>query len=160
MGHALAQLKLVKDDIWAQGVLLKLGLARVKTSAENAHMADEMLALEAAARKDKIGIWADDAYQILTPEEAQDALGDFAIVEGRIESVALKKNRIYINFGKDWKSDFTVSIAPEDKRAFSKVKLDLLNMGGTRVRARGWLRDYNGAYMEVTHPAALEIIKE
>ena len=159
MGHMLAHIKLAQDDIWVQGVLLKLGLARVKTTAENAHMASEMLALEAAAREDGIGIWAEDGYGILSDDVAEAAIGTFAIVEARVESVALKKNRVYINFGKDWKKDFTVSVAPEDKRKFSKAKMDLLGLGGETIRARGWIREYNGPYMEITHPEAIEIIE-
>ncbi|MFK7840605.1 MAG: thermonuclease family protein [Bdellovibrionales bacterium] len=160
MEHRLAHVKLVKDEIWAQGVLLKLGLARVKTTPYNDHMVPEMLVLEEKAREELLGIWEDDAYQVYDAQNAEGTIGQYAVVQGRVESVALKKNRIYINFGKNWKSDFTVSIAPEDKRAFSKAKLDPLNWGGQILRARGNIRDYNGPYMEISHPAAIEIIKE
>jgi len=158
MGHSLVHLARMDNDAWAQGTLLALGLARVKTSAHNAHMAAQMLETEAQARKAKAGIWADDAYRVFNTEDAGNAIGSFAIIEGRIESVAIKKNRIYMNFGKDWKTDFTVSIAPEDKRQFSKALLDPLGWGGRMVRVRGSLREYNGAYMEVSHPEAIEFI--
>ena len=158
MGHSLVHLERLDDDAWAQGTLLALGLARVKTSPSNAHMAQEMLAIEDKAREEKLGIWQDS--DILAPDNASEGIGAFAIIEGTIESVALKKNRIYINFGKDWKTDFTVSIAPEDKRRFSKAKLDPLNWGGQRIRVRGSVREYNGPYMELTHPEAVEFIEE
>jgi micrococcal nuclease len=61
--------------------------------------------------KDKAGIW-ENYSKVLPPEEAEAHEGSFQIVEGRIESAALKQNRIYLNFGKDWKTDFTISIAP------------------------------------------------
>jgi len=159
MGHDLVHIERHSDDVWAQGTLLALGLARVKTTPENAHMATEMLEIEQKARSDKLGIWADDSFAIHNAADAEEAIGSFAIVEGRIESVALKKNRIYINFGKDWKTDFTVSIPPADKRKFSKAKLDPLGWGGKVIRARGSVREYNGAYMEVLHPEAVEFIK-
>jgi len=158
MGHDLVQLERLDNHAWAQGALLRLGLARVKTTKVNADLADDMLALETLARREKIGIWAEDGFALFTADDAQNAVGTFAIVEGQIESVALKKNRIYINFGKDWKRDFTVSIAPADKRVFSKAKLDPLGWGGKRIRVRGSVRDYNGPYMEVTHPAAIEFL--
>lgn len=160
MGHELAHLVRSDDDIWAQGVLLRLGLARVKTSIVNTDMAEQMLALEGSARNEGLGFWGEDDYRVLSDDEAESAIGKFAIVEGQIESVALKKNRIYINFGKDWKKDFTVSIAPEDKRIFSKAGIDPLGWGGQTIRVRGSIRHYNGPYMEVTHPAAIEFIKE
>lgn len=160
MGHRLAQVKLVKGEVWAQGVLLKLGLARVKTNSANAHMAEEMLALEALAREEQIGIWQDGVYPVYDEDDAALAIGDFAIIEGRVESVALKKNRLYVNFGKDWRNDFTISIAPSDKRTFSKAGIDPQQWGGRIIRARGSVREYNGPYMEVTHPAAVEFIEE
>ena len=160
MGHDLVHLELVDSRAWAQGTLLALGLARVKTTPATAHMAEAMLKLEQQARRDKQGIWTDETYSIFTPETAEAAIGSFAIVEGRVESVALKKNRIYINFGKDWKSDFTVSIAPADKRRFSRAKLDPLGWGGQIIRVRGPVREYNGAYMEILHPEAVEFIEE
>ena len=160
MGHVLAHLESYDDKAWAQGALLRLGLARVKTSHVNADMGSQMLALEALARNERLGFWAEDGYGVLSTDEVEDAIGEFAIVEGQIESVALNKNRIYINFGKNWKSDFTVSISPQDKRRFSKAGLDPLGWGGQKVRVRGSVREYNGPYMEVTHPAAIEFIKE
>ncbi len=156
MGHDLVHLERMDNNAWAQGMLLTLGLAHVKTTASTAHLAPDMLALEAKARNEKLGIWQE--MDVLNPANAQEANGSFAIVEGKVESVAIKKNRIYINFGKDWRRDFTVSIAPEDKRAFSNVKLDPLNWGGETIRVRGNIRDYNGPYMEINHPEAVEFI--
>jgi len=161
MGHDLVHIERNADGAWAQGTLLALGLARVKTDESTAHTAKEMLALENQARTDKQGIWADEAFAIIdanNEDNAEQAIGRFAIVEGAIESVALKKNRIYVNFGKDWKTDFTVSIAPEHKRSFSNKKLDPMNWGGQRVRVRGSVREYNGAYMEITHPESIEFL--
>ena len=160
MGHMLAHLVRHDDKIWAQGTLLRLGLARVKTSSVNPEMAQQMFALEAAARNERLGFWEQEEHRTLGVDEAESAIGQFAIVKGRIESVALKKNRIYINFGKNWKDDFTVSISPQDKRKFSKAGLDPLGWGGEMVRVRGSVREYNGPYIEVTHPEAIEFIKE
>jgi micrococcal nuclease len=156
MGHNIAQLERQSDNAWVQGTLLNLGLARARTTRSNPEMAQQMYDLEEHAMKDKMGIWEKTAA-ILTPEDAEKHESSFQIVEGRIESAAIKQNRIYLNFGHDWKSDFTVSIAPEDKRAFSREKLDPLQWNGQQVRVRGWIESYNGPYMEINHPAAIEL---
>ncbi len=156
MGQNIAQLERESDKAWVQGTLLSLGLARARTARRNPEMAQEMYDLEQAAMKEKAGIWEKTAG-VLTPEETEAYEGSFQIVEGRIESVALRQNRIYLNFGKDWKTDFTVSIAPEDKRAFSKQNLDPLQWNGKQVRVRGWIESYNGPYIQITHPAAIEV---
>lgn len=158
MGHALVHLERHSDKAWAQGTLLSLGLARVRSTQFNPEMTEQMYLLEAIAREEKIGIWSDDSYAILTPETAAEAIGDFGIVEGRVESVALNKNRIYINFGKNWRDDFTVTIAPENKRIFSKAGINPMDWGGKLLRVRGYLKNINGPSIEVDHPEAVEVI--
>ncbi|MGB4056871.1 MAG: thermonuclease family protein [Alphaproteobacteria bacterium] len=159
MGQDIAHLQRQSDKAWVQGALLSLGLARVRTMQRNPEMAQQMYDLEQAAMKEKQGIW-EKFTRVLTPEETPDHIGSFQIVEGQIKSASIKQNRIYLNFGNDWRTDFTVSIAPEDKRAFSKKKLDPLQWNGQKVRVRGLLDDYNGPYIEINHPAAIEIAVE
>ncbi len=158
MGHILAQLERVDKKVWVQGVLLDLGLARVKTSQRTPDMAAQMYALERRARKEKAGIWQDAQYQVITPEQADKRINEFVIVEGKVESVSLKKNRIFLNFGKNWRNDFTVSIPPENKRLFSKAGLDPFNWGGKILRVRGTLQSINGPSLEIDHPQAFEFV--
>ncbi|MCK5284782.1 MAG: thermonuclease family protein [Alphaproteobacteria bacterium] len=159
MGHHLVQLERQKDGVWIQGTLLTLGLARVYTTQRNPEMSAQMYAFEDTARNEKLGIWEDETYKILTPETAIEHLNSFQIIEGLIESTALKNNRIYLNFGKNWKTDFTVSIAPADKRIFSKQGIDPLQWNNKTIRVRGWVESYNGAYIEINHPQAIEVIE-
>ena len=156
MGHQLAHIVRAKDDAWAQGTLIGLGLVQVKTTQRNAEMAEQMYALEQYARTEKAGLWHD--YEILSPDNAADSLNSFQIVEGKIASAALKKNRTYLNFGRNWRDDFTVSIAPENRKAFSKSQINPLDWNGKTVRVRGWVEDYNGALIEIDHPQAIEIL--
>lgn len=158
MGQMLAQVERRGDHAWVQGLLLALGLARVRTQAVNPEMADQMLALEQNARKDKIGLWSNPAYGVIKPEQAGERIGSVQIVAGKIMSVSLKNNRVFLNFGSDWREDFTVTIAPESKRLFTRGGIDLLQLGGRAVRVRGWLQPRNGPSMEIDHPEAMEIL--
>ncbi len=157
MGHVLAHIVRQKDNAWVQGTLVGLGLAQVQTSLRTPEMAAQLYALEKAARKNKTGIWAQDA-KILAPENIGEYINSFQIVEGVIESAALKKNRIYLNFGKNWRDDFTVSIPPENRRAFSKAGINPFDWNGKKIRVRGWVEDYNGPYIEIDHPEAIEML--
>lgn len=157
MGQDIAQLQRQDDKAWVQGTLLALGLARARTAQRNPEMAQQMYDLEDQARQEKAGIW--EKYKVLTPDETPGTEGSFQIVKGRIQSAALKQNRIYLNFGSDWKSDFTVSISPEDKRIFSKQNLDPLQWNGKWVRVRGWMESNNGPFIEINHPQAIEIME-
>ncbi len=158
LGYTLAHLERVTDGSWVQGTLLSQGLARVRPSAANPQMTAPMLALEDSARQAKAGLWALPDHTVRTPDTLGEAPQGFAIVEGVIESVSTTRNRIYLNFGKNWKKDFTVGLDPQARQIFAKQGLKPLEWGGRRVRARGWLRSWNGPYMEVDSPESLEFL--
>jgi micrococcal nuclease len=155
MGHRVAHVVL-PDGTWVQGALLSGGWAQVRTTHDDARLAADMLAAEGGRDGN---IW--DRYPVLTPETIKENdLSDFRVVEGVVHGAALRTNVLYVNFGPDWRTDFTIAIPDAAaRRRFAKAGLDPQNWAGRRVRARGWLRDYNGPYMEVDHPQAIEIIE-
>ena len=157
-GRALAHL--VRDDgLWLQGELLARGWARVYGFRDNRAKLPEMLALEAEARAEKRGIWAEPFYRVVTVDETEAHLGSFQLVEGRVLDVAVVKGRGYLNFGPDWRTDFTVSIAPADLRAFEAEGFDIAGLEGRFIRVRGWLKFFNGPMIDATHPEQVEDVK-
>ncbi len=159
MGHDIAHLVRQPDQSWVQGVLLSLGLAQVQTTQRTPELEDRMYELETNARAEKIGVWEKDNFNIRTPDDAESYMDSFQIVEGTIASVALKNNRVYLNFGTDWRKDFTVSISSANKQLFIKQGYDPFKWNKKTVRVRGWIRDYNGPFMEIDHPQAIELIE-
>lgn len=161
MGYPLVHVSLSGNDpVWIQGTLLAAGLARVRPSARNPEMAAQMIALEDKARKDKVGLWTDLRYDMLTPEIAAAGLNNWALVEGQIKGVATVKNVIYLNFGDDWRRDFTIGIDSDLRRMLSKNGVDPMQLAGKTVRARGWIREYNGPYMDLLNPAWMQVLTE
>jgi micrococcal nuclease len=160
MDQQLAHLEVQKGGAWVQGVLIQLGLARVMTDQSNPEMAAQMYDLENAARKSKSGLWSLERYKIITPEEAAAKAGGVAIVEGRIHSTAMQQNRIYLNFGPNWKSDFTITIMPENRRLFFDRNIDPLKWNNKLVRVRGWIGDYNGPFIDVDHPEQIQVLED
>ena len=67
---------------------------------------------------------------------------------------------MYLNFGNDWKTDFTVTLGPMARRLFKKAGIEPLSLEGKRIRARGWLKKRNGPMIEASHPEQIEVIKE
>lgn len=160
LGHHIAHLVRIDDNVWAQGLLLSLGVARVRTTINNPEMAEQMLNLEQSARSEQQGLWGSDDYKVLTPQEAKKHIGSYQIVQGRIYNVSMYKNRLYLNFGMNWKEDFTISISAFDLRKFTKAKLDPQGWNGKDIRVRGWIKSYNGPYIEIDNPSNLEAIFE
>lgn len=158
-GRLLAQLY---DDAghWLQGELLRQGLARVYSFADNRALVAEMLALEGAARAAGRGIWSHPFYRVLNVDETPKFKGGFQLVEGRVLDASIVKGRAYLNFGPDWRTDFTVSMAPDRRRLFEAEGIAVGDYAGRRVRVRGWLRSYNGPLIEATHPEQIEVLDE
>lgn len=159
LGQQLAHLELMKGGAWVQGMMLELGLARVMTEERTPEMAMQMYIVEKEAIAQKAGIWGVSKYKIIPQEEAKDHIGSTQVVEGKIYSTATRQNFIYLNFGPDFRNDFTVTIKPEHRRKFFDRKLDPLKWNGKTVRVRGWVGDYNGPYIELDHPERIEIIE-
>ena len=147
-----------QKDLWIQAEMLRLGLARVYSwRGDNADII-ALYALEEEARQNQRGIWSDDFYAIRSPDP--DPLAQYVdsvqIVEGIIISTADVRGRIYLNFGANYKTDFTVAIARKHVRAFDAI--DPLSLAGARVRVRGWIELFNGPMIWIDHPDRLEIL--
>jgi len=156
-GRLLAHVFL-PDGRWLQDEMLALGMARVLSLADNRTAVTNMLVLEAGAREAGRGIWALNFYRVRNTAEAALYLGRFELVEGRVLTAAVVRGRGYLNFAKDWKQDFTVSLAPDVRRLFESEGLRVDNYQGLRIRVRGWLKSYNGPMIEVTHPEQIEVL--
>ena len=149
-----------QDNKWIQGELLRLGMARVYSFPDNRTRVAAMLKIERVARKARRGIWDHSFYDIRTPEESAEHIGTFQLVRGKIVNAAKVRTRVYLNFGKKWRKDFTIMLRSRARRYFRKARIDPLDLNGQTVLVRGWLRKRNGPMIEVTHPEQIEIVKE
>lgn len=160
MGHYLGHLETHEGKIWVQGLLLENGLARIQPGQDNTEMATHMLALENEAIAHKRGLWAAEGFKVLTPETAGGALNGWAIIEGKIARTGMANNVSFLNFGDDWRQDFTIGLGAEVRRQMAKRGLDSMNLAGKNVRVRGWVENYNGPYIKLSHAIWLEILPD
>ena len=161
-GRALAQVWIEgAAEPWLQRLLVTQGAAYVDTWPTNRACAGDLLARESEARSAAHGLWADPANRILSAENAKDGEGRFAIVEGNVVSVTKVSNptRIYIDFGPDWHTDFSVSIDGAAARLFKSAKIDPDDWKGKGVRVRGYVGWRFGPEIEVQSPEQIELIK-
>lgn len=155
-GRALAHL-VDPDGYWLQGEMLRLGLARVYTFPDNIALTDQMLRLERAARNQRFGIWSHPFYAVRTPVDLSGEIGTFQIVEGLVIQAADVRGTVYLNFGEDWRTDFTVSIRRKARKTFGDQ--NPTDWEGRQIRARGWLKSRNGPMIEVTHAQQIELLE-
>jgi micrococcal nuclease len=148
-----------ENGVWLQTALLEKGLARVALLPDRGECNAELYAAEAKARNARLGLWALPAYAIRNPQNAGAATGTFQLVVGRVLSTAIKDGRAFLNFGEDWKTDFTVTISPEDMKTFRRMKVDPLGYRGHIVRVRGIVQSYNGPEIEAGNPKQIELLE-
>ena len=65
------------DGTWVQGEMLKKGMSRVYSFADNRARVGRMLALESEARAARRGIWVLRFYAVRTPRELSSWIGTF-----------------------------------------------------------------------------------
>jgi endonuclease YncB( thermonuclease family) len=129
------------DELFVEGELIADGFARVGDRVGHA-CAAELLSRERAARKARLGLWADPYYDVLNVESPVDVpaqRGRFALVEGTVTSVRESGATIYVNFGRRRSEDITVTVPKRNERTFSAAGLDLKTLAGRRIRVRGWV---------------------
>jgi endonuclease YncB( thermonuclease family) len=155
-GRLVAQLW--RDDgLWLQGALLDAGLVQVQTRPGEVALAAEMAVRERAARRAQRGLWRDAAFAPRPAEEAAPLVGGFRIVEGRVRRVAPTERYIYLNFGSDWRTDFTLRVARSVARSFRQAGIELEQLAGRAVEVRGYVLEAGGPLIELSHPEQIRI---
>lgn len=145
----------------AETEFVKAGLARVDSFSDNRACVEALLAEEAEARAAKRGIWNSWAYRVLDAidtEKLSRLSHSYQLVEGVVAETGEANGRVYLNFNKDWRTDFTIAIEPKDLPSFGAAGLDLNALKDKRVRVRGWLEWRNGPMIAADHPEQLELL--
>ena len=148
------------DGLWLQGVLLEQGLAQVQTRPGETLRAAEMLARERIARAAGRGLWRHPAFAPRRADRLADAVGSFRIVQGEVVRVAPTERYVYLNFGADWRSDFTVRLRrAELDQGFARSDIAIERLAGRLVEVRGYVLEAGGPLIEVSHPEQIEVLR-
>lgn len=176
---ALAQVFVQSEGgrwIWVQQAMLKRGAAWARPRRDNLGRADRILAAEAEARAAQAGLWALPDYRAgsvaqIEQETLPDVScfrGPYRIVEGVVREVAemearpardgrrASSERVYLNFGEDYRTDFTIAVYGEDVSSWTGPPFS--SYEGKRVRARGHVVARNGPLMCADTPMQIEVL--
>ena len=162
-GHVLAQVFVEREgeQVWLQEELVAGGFARVYVLPDLSACIGPLLAAESEAREARRGLWRSFAYRVRDahdPKGLSSARHTYQLVEGTVRSLGEGRTRIYINFDKDWRSDFTVAFDRKSLARFEAAGLDLAGLPGKRVRVRGWVEWENGPMISVSSPEQIEVL--
>jgi endonuclease YncB( thermonuclease family) len=158
-GRGVAVLQL-GDGRLVQTVLLEEGLARVHgTSAEACAAA--FLASEKIARKAGKGLWILHQFAVRQAGDPslQTQKGLYHLVQGRVASVGRGSRVVFLNFGPDWRRDFTVMIARDlAARVVEGGEPALEGLRGRHVLVRGVVEDNGGPLIRINDRNAIEVL--
>src|SRR6202163_1833142 len=114
---------------------------------------------ERAARAAKLGLWGDPHYgvkQADNPAEVLSEQGRFVLVGGKVASVRESGGIVYVNFGRRWSQDFTVTILKRNERLFAGAGLAPGRLAGRRIEVRGVIEARGGPAIEAARPEQIE----
>ncbi|WP_419903352.1 thermonuclease family protein [Kiloniella sp.] len=148
------------DGHWLQHSLFHQGLARVEATESSPTTTPLLLGIEANARKQEKGIWSLKAFKPLTPDIPKARMDRFQIIEGTIHKTAEVRGVIYLNFGDNWREDFTIKLAKDMRHKFADKGQSLLALKDHPIRIRGWLFWENGPMISLHNPEQLEILNQ
>lgn len=161
-GRLLAYVFVEGHQVSLQRVLLTTGQARVAAFVGEMACAAELLQAERTARLERLGIWADPHYVIRGADQPAAILeerGRLTLVEGQVLSVRQSGATIYVNFGRRWSEDFTVTVPKRVERLFTTAGLELKKLSGRRVRVRGVIEERGGPWIEAVRPEQIEVVE-
>jgi micrococcal nuclease len=160
IAHVFIPQGIGREATWVQTELLRAGIARVHTYADNRSAIAELWGAEREARRANRGVWSAPTYQVrfATPQALQGGIGSFQLAEGKVESASQRGTVIFLNFGTDNKTDVTAVIPERAFALWPNGAADLLALQGRSIRVRGYVRNSNGPAMWLDHPEQIEYI--
>ena len=161
-GHLVAHVFVIRDgsEHWIEQDMIAAGHARLGARIGDRACTKALRAAERTARQAKLGLWADPYYALRAADNGLELLGErgrFTVAEGKVLSVREAGATIYINFGRVWSRNLTVTILKRNERAFTGAGVEPKKLEGRRVRVRGWIEERGGPRMEAARPEQIEI---
>jgi len=149
-------------------MLVRLGFARIDPGARPALCDPGLMAIESEARRYRRGLWRDPANRPIDARDDRallDRIGEFVLVEGRVESVGVRARTTFIDFTKRWRGGFTVTVPNAlwqeiTVQTLAPEGLDADDLTGRRIRVRGVLQRWRGPAVELAIAAFIEILED
>ncbi len=159
-GREPAFVFLAGSDIPVQVALVSQGAALVAADVANKDCEAMLTAAEADARRDKRGVWASPSAikNAESPGDILTGIGRFTVVEGRVLSVRQAGATTYLNFGRNWKRDFAVTIPKRILPAFEAAGIALKSLENQRIRVRGFIETRGGPRIEALRVGQVELL--
>lgn len=116
-----------------------------------------LIGAETRARMTGKGFWSDGYFAVQAADPPDFAVDRFEIVSGIVRKVTPVGDRDHLEFGPDWRIDFTAGLDRSLRRALAARGGPVDTLPGRAVTVRGWLRSWNGPFMEIRDPTGITL---
>jgi len=148
--------------------LVRRGFARVDPGMRLTLCDPGLLEIEAEARRYRRGLWRDPASRPVNARNSRALLariGEFVLVEGRVESVGERPRTTFIDFTGRWQGGFTVTVPNALWQEVVAQMQETHGLGpedltGRRIRVRGVMQRWRGPAIELAIAAFIEILDD
>ena len=154
-GSTIAHVQLPSGE-WLQDLLVERGAAYVFPRRNHLTGIDRLYAAEDTARNQRIGIW--QTTNIVSADSEDIRTGWFQIVRGTVLNVATVGGQTFLNFGTDWRRDFTAEIPAAALRSFKKADVDPSSFQLKQVEVRGWVTWKGGPHIMLEGPGQIRAV--
>jgi endonuclease YncB( thermonuclease family) len=158
---AFAFVRTQSGEALVQHELVATGRALVSPTPTAATCRIYLRSAERDARKAGFGLWGGPYHVVKQASDPPDILaeqGRFALVRGKVLSVRESGGIVYVNFGRRWSEQFTVTIFKRSEGTFVGAGLTPKALAGRNVEVRGWIEERGGPAIEATRPEQIEIV--
>ncbi|MEX0853345.1 MAG: thermonuclease family protein [Bauldia sp.] len=161
-GRMHANVYLGETRQWLQSTLVVAGLARVHWLPGDPPCIAALLDAEEAARARGLGIWSSPDYAV---RQANDPSllarkGLYELVEGRVTSIGHGTSMIFVDFGREYRSDFTIMVSLRVAGRLSEGGISIDGLKGRRVRVRGVIEESGGPAIRLNDPVEIEVLAD
>ncbi len=156
-GRTLAYV-FVEDTLVNREMVLS-GTALAVPYPPNLKYQDELAGAMDEARRQRRGLWADTGHWMVGTDDAAEYIGQSKTVVGRVLSTGTIGAGVFLNFGSDYKTDFTAFIPTDDLDYFSASGIpDPAGFfRGKTVEVTGTLFEKNGPSVTLRHPGQIYV---
>lgn len=157
-GNRTANLWSLKEKVWLAEALAGEGLAMVSPEVLFDPEYAPVAAAERAAREAGLGIWSNPAHKVLCADDAYDGIDQLRVVQGRILEAAVVSGNLFLNFGADWRRDFTLRLKAGRGARRTEQLLLAGDLQGHAIEVRGWIYYYGGPAIDLENLGQITLV--
>jgi len=144
--------------IFVNKKLVEQGYAVISTRPPNVKYVESFVSAQKSARGAKRGLWG--SLPTLNHNQANNYINQIRSVEGVVVGSYKSAKCLFLNFGQNYRSDFTVAIFNNVIKTFKQKGIDPLSFyNGKRIRVNGKIREYNGPEIIINSPYEIEVLE-